>query len=247
MSAANPLHVQWGALSAALSTAYESGDLDRFLEVLDRLGDARERALSRDLQKLTESLRRSLEEFCVDSRLADLAGREMPDARLRLDHALKLTEEAAHTTMDLVERSGPLAERTAKQAAALAVPWRDVRPGAGNAEELQTLFARIGAFLTAAQLDSEVVRANLADVLMAQGYQDLSGQIIRNVIKLVSELERALTRFADLSGGSARGTAAVAAPVPNDGRGFGPAVPGVSVGIVGEQQDVDALIAELGM
>ena len=40
----------------------------------------------------------------------------MPDARLRLDHVLKLTDEAAHRTLDLVEQSGPLAERTARAA-----------------------------------------------------------------------------------------------------------------------------------
>jgi len=32
----------------------------------------------------------------------------------------------------------------------------------------------------------------LTDVLLAQGYQDLSGQIIRNVMQLVDELELAL-------------------------------------------------------
>src|SRR6185312_1770133 len=97
-------------------------------------------------------------------------------------------EEAAHRTMDLVEQSGPLANRTAKEAAALAASWREVAPGQIVGTELQSLFARVQAFLTAARADSEVVRTNLAEVLMTQSFQDLSGQIIRNVIKLVAEL-----------------------------------------------------------
>ena len=43
------------------------------------------------------------------------------------------------------------------------------------------------------------VRGNLAEVLLAQGYQDLSGQIIRGVMKLVRELETALVDLVRLS------------------------------------------------
>ena len=43
------------------------------------------------------------------------------------------------------------------------------------------------------------VRSNLTEVLMAQGYQDLSGQIIRGVMKLVAELETALVDLVRLS------------------------------------------------
>ena len=50
--------------------------------------------------------------------------------------------------------------------------------------------------LPAARADSELIRRNLADVLLAQGYQDLTGQIIRSVMKLVEELETALANLA---------------------------------------------------
>ena len=51
----------------------------------------------------------------------------MPDARVRLDHVLKLTEDAAHRTLDLVERSGPLADRLSLDAVALIDPIRQAR------------------------------------------------------------------------------------------------------------------------
>lgn len=145
-----------------------------------------------DLRVLNASLQRTLDEFRSSFHRASTAGKEMPDARVRLDHVLKLTEEAAHRTLDLVERSGPLASR------------------------------------------------------MAQSYQDLSGQIIRTVIKLVVELERTLAHFSDLTG---EGAAGVSLPKKqdNNSRGFGPAVPGVTTGAVGEQEDVDALLARMGM
>ena len=60
------------------------------------------------------------------------------------------------------------------------------------------------AFLQAARSDMDKVRENLSEVLLAQGYQDLSGQIIRGVMKLVTELEIALVDLVRLAQTGAR-------------------------------------------
>jgi chemotaxis protein CheZ len=198
-----------------------------------------------DLRALNASLQRTLDEFRSGFQRASSAGKEMPDARVRLDHVLKLTEDAAHRTLDLVERSGPLASRLAADAATLIEPIRNAKEayrGSGVAE----LLSRVEGFLINAHRDGDVVRANLDEVLMAQSYQDLSGQIIRTVIKLVVELERTLFHFSELAGEEPAGTADTKKP-DSGSNGFGPAVPGVSTDAVGEQEDVDALLARMGM
>src|SRR5258707_13637552 len=80
-----------------------------------------------DLRALNASLQRTLDEFRNSFRRASIAGKDMPDARVRLDHVLKLTEDAAHRTLDLVERSGPLADRLATEAVSLVGPIRPAR------------------------------------------------------------------------------------------------------------------------
>ena len=199
-----------------------------------------------DLRALNASLQRTLDEFRSSFRRASSAGKEMPDARVRLDHVLKLTEEAAHRTLDLVERSCPLADRLATDAVALVEPIRQARE-AYRGTGAEDLLSRVEEFLTSVQRDGGSVRANLAEVLMAQSYQDLSGQIIRTVIKLVVELERTLAHFSQLAGENGVDVSAKDADTASDGRGFGPAVPGVSTGSVGEQEDVDDLLARMGM
>jgi len=199
-----------------------------------------------DLRALNASLQRTLDEFRNGFRQASSAGKEIPDARVRLDHVLKLTEEAAHRTLDLVERSCPLADRVAVDAVALVDPIREAR-AAYRGTGVEALLGRVEDYLTSVQRNGSAVRANLAEVLMAQSYQDLSGQIIRTVIKLVVELERTLARFAELSGDSEAGKGPHAAAPVSDGHGFGPAVPGVTTGAVGVQEDVDDLLANLGM
>jgi chemotaxis protein CheZ len=198
------------------------------------------------LRALNASLQRTLDEFRSSFHRASVAGKEMPDARVRLDHVLKLTEEAAHRTLDLVERSRPLADRLATDAAALVAPIRVAR-AAYRGSAVEDLLSRVEIFLTSAERNGAAVRANLDEVLMAQSYQDLSGQIIRTVIKLVVELERTLAHFSRLAGDRPVDESDPVAKQAADGHGYGPAVPGASADAVGEQGDVDALLAMMGM
>jgi chemotaxis protein CheZ len=157
----------------------------------------------------------ALARFQHDASVAGCPANGMPDARQRLAHVVRLTDDAAHRTLDLVERSGPLAERIGEGARTIAAA------AAGGARGDVALATYLGA--TAA--DAETLRRNLSEVLLAQCYQDITGQIIRGVINLVTEIEAAL---AELAQGSALARA-------DDGRA------------VNGQQDVDALLSDLGL
>jgi chemotaxis protein CheZ len=132
----------------------------------------------------------------------------------------------------------------ASDASALIEPIRAAKAAYSNSGSAE-LLTRVETYLTNAKRNGEVVRANLDEVLMAQSYQDLSGQIIRTVIKLVVELERTLSHSSELAGDSPLG-AALRKP-ESASHGFGPAVPGVTADAVDEQEDVDALLARMGM
>jgi chemotaxis protein CheZ len=239
------LQEEYGATVAALADAIAADDEALFHAELDTLVQRREIELFGELRKLTTDLQGALERFRIDSRLVDLAEKEVPNAKHRLDHVLKLTDEAAHKTMDLVEQSGPLAERTAKQAASIFEAWQRFRKREIQVDEFQKLVLQMDVFLEAASNDMDKVRANLAEVVLAQGYQDLSGQIIRGVMKLVGELETALIELVRLSKTGGTTTKRV---TEDTRRGFGPTIPGINNGpAVSGQQDVDSLLAGLGM
>jgi chemotaxis protein CheZ len=241
------LQEQFGPTIAALAGALAAGDEQLFYRELDSLVESRERNLFGELRKLTSDLQSALVRFSIDSRLVDLAEKEVPDAKMRLDHVLKMTDEAAHRTMDLVEQSAPLADRTAKQANEIIESWKRFRSRSIAVEEFRDMVLKMDTFLEAASQDMGKVRGNLAEVLMTQGYQDLSGQIIRGVMKLVGELETALVELVRLSKGGVR-KSDTEEQGPSASRGFGPVVPGVDHGpAVSGQQDVDSLLAGLGM
>jgi chemotaxis protein CheZ len=231
---------RYGDQVARLVGAMSRRDDAEFAQCLDDLVHHRRRELFAGLRKLTEDVRSALERFKLDSRFADLAEKEVPDARQRLTHVMRLTDDAAHRTLDLVEKSGPLAERIGRGAKALAA----------NGESGPVREAAVAAFIEATAADADALRRNLSEVLLAQGYQDLTGQIIRGVITLVTEVETALANLVHIAQGSGAPLPQAAPVVTGDtaSRGHGPAVPGIDNGpAVGDQGDVDALLSDLGL
>jgi chemotaxis protein CheZ len=246
MSEAKSFHEEFAPLVEQLSQTLQAGDEAGFFKTLDDMLRRRERTLFSELHKLTADLQSALDRFSLDSRLVDLAEKEVPDARARLEHVLKMTDEAAHRTMDLVEQCGPLAERTARSAGEVAAAWHKFRAREIAVEEFRLMLKSMDAFLVNAPVDMKQVRNNLNEVLMTQGYQDLSGQIIRGVMKLVSELEVALANLVRLS--TSNEARAQIVELGAHRRGYGPVVPGVDHGnAVNGQTDVDALLSGLGM
>ncbi|MEY4762188.1 MAG: hypothetical protein RLZZ200_2044 [Pseudomonadota bacterium] len=224
----------YGPLLAQLNEAVARNDEPAFRAAVDAMQEQREGDVTRALRTLTGSLLDAMLTFRKEFRISALAEREVPDARARLNHVMKLTDEAAHKTMDLIEQCGPLADRANKTATMLLERGVDVPAG-------------FRSFLQQTADDCSKVRANLNEVIIAQTYQDLTGQIIRGVVTLVGEVEHVLAELMRMTGatnatsGNAERTEA---PV---GHGFGPAVPGVSTGVVQGQEDIDALMAGLGI
>ena len=149
-----------------LTAAVSAGDAHEFERVLDDLVHGRRKDLFAELRRLTARVRQALESFQLNARFSELAEKDVPDARQRLVHVMKLTDDAAHRTMDLIERATPLVSTLVSTAADPTAP---------------TVVAA-----------SVQLRTHLSDVYLAQGYQDLTGQIVRGVIKLVDEVEATL-------------------------------------------------------
>jgi chemotaxis protein CheZ len=241
MSDPTSLVGQYGPLAEEFSAALAAGDAARIQEALDAIVQTRESSLFNELRKLTADLQETLKRF----RLSHIANKAMPDARERLDHAIKMTDKAAHRTMDLIEQSAPIADRACQAATALSELWRRFRAQEPGVPDLRAMIERTVEFLTHVQTDAGTVRNNLNEVVMAQGYQDLSGQIIRSVMQLVQPLENALVDLVRLSQLENK-----SGPTGETGirKTLGPAIPGLDKGnVVSGQQDVDSMLSKMGL
>ncbi len=184
----------------ALLTAAEQSDPVDFQNQLDKLTALREQSLFQEIGRLTRQLHDALTSFQADTRLLEVAGSEFPDARDRLDQVIEMTERSAHRTMDLIESAIPVAEQLHDSTTQLSGRWQKFRARELSADEFRTLVGEIGEYFKATDERSMQLRARLSDILMAQDFQDLSGQEIRKVIRLVQDVEKTLLNMIKVAG-----------------------------------------------
>lgn len=213
---------------------------------LDEITSLRESNLFHELGKMTREIHESITNFRMDSRIADLAEQEIPDAKDRLEYVITMTENAANTVLTVVEKGTPAAEKLIKQSKHLNELWKKFRRREMNADELRAMGQEVETFFAESDHMMSELLSGFNEVLMAQDFQDLTGQIIRRVINLVDEIEGNLVELIKIQGEHFKRE-----DKTNKNTGEttleGPQVPGKeSSDVMKGQDDVDDLLASLG-
>ncbi|MFN3579899.1 MAG: protein phosphatase CheZ [Pseudomonas sp.] len=181
----------------------EKGQFGEAILVIHAINQARDRGLYHEVGQLTRALHNAIVNFQIDTShaLGDAADvSKISDASDRLDYVVQLTDKAANRTMDLVESSAPLVAGLAQEASSLRADWqrlqrREMEPG-----EFRDLYRRVGEFLDKTESSSSEISAHLNDILIAQDYQDLTGQVIKRVTTLVHDVEESLVNLVRMAG-----------------------------------------------
>ncbi len=236
----------------ALVAALEQGEEEEADRILDEIGRVRQSMLFQQIGRLTRQLHDAISGFVVDSKLTQLTHSEIPDARERLNYVIEMTEQAANTTLNVVEAVFPMVTDLSTKTDSLSERWGRFLQREMPYQEFKGLSRDITTFLTDLDQGLTKVQGQLNEVLMAQSYQDLTGQIIRRVIDLVQEVESSLI---DLIRFSTHPGSAIVSDKSTEPRNAdkmpveakGPVVPGVDRSeAVSSQDDVDDLLSSLG-
>jgi chemotaxis protein CheZ len=232
-------------IAKALVSSLEAGDdteSDRLVSMLapKHMSDD----LFIEVGRLTRELHDAINGFLLDAKISNMTNIEIPNAKERLTYVITMTEQSADRTLTAVEQSLPLVEQIEMQSAELAEQWDNLRSRLLNKEDFKGLSDALSSFLNKAQIDAVVLHRNLSEVLMAQDFQDLTGQIIRKVITLVHDVEEKLVMLVRITGNKLDDTH----PKKDDSHEMsGPAIPGLDQGDqVTNQDDVDDLLSSLG-
>ncbi len=230
-----------------LVKALESGEHEVADGLLSQMMDLRESHLFNELGKLTRDFHNALNTFRGDTRLNDLTNAEIPDAKERLSYVIKMTDDAANKTLNAVEAAIPLCASLDHSITDFAGQWAKFVGRELSPAQFRDLSRDLSAFFASAPGKINTTRGHLSDVLMAQDFQDLTGQIIRRVITLVGEVEQNLVNLIKIGGKQLPQSVQAAAPASKEVELAGPQVPGLeSATAVGGQDDVDALLSSLG-
>lgn len=170
----------------------ENGLQDEANLFLKRVFESERNLMFKEIGELTRDLHDSLKQFQIDDRISEIAKDEIPDARTRLTYVIEKTEVAANKTMDAVDRCMPIADSLHETLLLVRPQWNELMRGQIELSEFKALCHRVDDLLSQVEGDSSELRGQLTEILMAQDFQDLTGQIIRRVITLVNEVEQRL-------------------------------------------------------
>jgi chemotaxis protein CheZ len=231
------------ALAKDLVTAIEQGNDANSDKILDEIAKIREGQLFQEVGRLTRQLHDTMNGFSVDSKLSSMTQHDIPDAKERLQYVITMTEQAANQTLTVVEDVLPVSKELTQQSLELSEKWGRFLDKEMPFAEFQSMSAEITDYFQKSTGSLQQMESGLNEILMAQGFQDITGQIIKRVIDLVQDLENSMVELVRISGGKAEPKSANEPDLP------GPVVPGVDDkkgDIATSQDDVDDLLSSLG-
>lgn len=160
----------------------------------ERLADAADLASDRILARigqLTRTLRDSMRELGLDKHV-EKAAEVVPDARDRLRYVVAMTEQAAERVLTAIEVAKPVQERLQQEAAALDARWAKCYETPIERAEVRGLMDDTRAFLRALPDATGATNAQLLEIMLAQDFQDLTGQVIKKIMDMVYLIEQQL-------------------------------------------------------
>lgn len=240
-----------------LIRSLEQREFGDAVQIINELNKVRDRGLYQAVGRLTRKLHTAIVSFHIDPNFPESREvSEIADATERLNYVVSMTERAANRTMDLVEATAPVISRLSDDARELRVDWQRFMRREMDAEGFRQLVKRVEQFFVRSERESEKVGTQLNEIMLAQDYQDLTGQVIKRVTNLVTDVERDLVELmlmasqVDNFAGIQHDHAQLRAELDQQkqpSQGEGPQINADKrEDVVSNQDDVDDLLSSLG-
>ncbi|MFZ6672381.1 protein phosphatase CheZ [Undibacterium sp. Xuan67W] len=174
-------------------------------------------------------------------KVLERAAEDIPEACDRLDYVAKMSEQAAQRVLNATDEAIPLQESLDDGAKKISVDLERLISSSTTLEQYQQTAQETLAYLKLVAANSKETKSHLMNIMMAQDFQDLTGQVIKRVTDIAQNLEQQLVQLLiDYS------PAEIKRDV-GDGLMNGPQInPEGNVDVVSNQGQVDDLLDSLG-
>jgi len=223
-AAASPTEVEQATPADAESQEDQSGK-----PMFERLGG------------IVRMLHDSLRQLGYDRSLSSVAT-QITDAQDRLEYVASLTEQAANKVLNAIDVGMPEQDLLQKKAKDMDTRWALLFEGKMSLEEFKALAGDSRQFAAAVGDATEAEKARLLEIMMAQDFQDITGQLIKKIVTITHEAEKELAQLLRDNVPPEMKAAMAAAEAKPPELMQGPSVPAMAM----EQDDVDSLLADLG-
>lgn len=189
--------------------------------------------------QMTRALHDSLRELGYDKNL-ERAAAAIPDARDRLNYVAAMTEQAAERVLNATEAAQPVVDRIEDEARRLAGQWQKLFDQELTPEQFKDLATQTHAYLIEVPKQTRTTSSYLREIMMAQDFQDLTGQVIKKIMEVTQQLEQQMVALLVEN-------APVAGVRNESGLVNGPVIkPEGRTDVVTNQDQVDDLLDSLG-
>lgn len=205
---------------------------NNFSEIFSRIGH------------LTRLLRDSMVSLGLDQAIMD-AAEAIPDARDRLSYVVGKTSQAADKALTCVENARPLQDDLSKQSKMLTERWNAWFENPIDLPDARELVIDTRHFLNNVPEVADQTNQQLMEIMMAQDFQDLTGQVIQRMMKLIEDIETELIHvlvenMPEMMNPASKNVDEV------KGLKNGPQINQSKAGVVASQDQVDDLLDSLG-
>jgi chemotaxis protein CheZ len=162
------------------------------IEAFSSTQDTQEKMLNR-IGQMTRTLHDSLRGLGFD-KLLEKAANDIPDARDRLEYVARMTEQAAEKVLNAIDLAIPLQDKLSNDALVLKNQWQTVLAAPSFKRDYDQVAQNTLNYLdqTNAQVDQS--KELLMQIMMAQDFQDLTGQVIKKITELAQNIEQQLVQ-----------------------------------------------------
>lgn len=140
---------------------------------------------------MTRQLHDTLRELGYNHALEE-AAKAIPDARQRLAYVAQMTEQAASRVLNATDVARPIQDGLQAQAAALSGRWDRLFGGDLSVDDFKALAGDTRSYLADVPRQTAATNDQLMEIMMAQDFQDLTGQVIKKVVDLAQRMESEL-------------------------------------------------------
>ena len=180
-------------VAATASEAPPAPQQDVQMSAMDDLPEPASSMFSK-IGQLTRKLHDTLRELGYDKSLEEAAA-VIPDARERLAYISTLMEQAAERALNAVDAAMPLQDKLQSSSEELANRWQQLYDKKLSVEEFKTLVADTRTYFGTVQSTSKDTSSQLLEIMMAQDFQDLTGQVIKKIVAMAKDMEGHLLSF----------------------------------------------------
>lgn len=152
------------------------------------------RSMFSQIGQMTRKLHDTLRELGLDKSL-ERAASQIPDARDRLSYVATMTEQAADRTLNALDIAKPLQDKIASGSRELTDQWDKLFANQLTVEEFKELVAKTRHHLSTTSKDCDAIGNQMLEIMMAQDFQDLTGQVIKKILSMAKDMEQHLLDF----------------------------------------------------